>query len=575
MEMLLLILALGVKWATAFQLASSRVRIPTIIPTMLFSEDSNSFRSRFTEALKRQEDEAPPTPPFPVFPTEVQVTPPLSASPTGLPARDKSGIYLVKTREHHSALLKANPDKLVVMKFTAGYCQACAALGPKFTAVARDQRLANLPIVWADFKASPDNKPFFRRLGVLSLPTVHFYDGPRGLIENFPCGPTRIPTLTRKLDRFLNNRVDPMTKQLRPVSPSTVAADAPRMVREVKIGDELITDEHLDYLRDGMPFFEDLTDAEFDEMLSKASLQTFLPGDIVIRQGLPPQKFFVVKSGVMEMCVKSRFADPISTPPSYLGPVVNDLKKFDFFGERALSTGEPYAASVRCLEKSRCFVFPENIIPESSILSRKRRITQSMVDQLNARYELPEDYHPTYFYTEKDSSILDLLLRFRQIRQVAKCFEYVMSSNALLGDKGEIARRSLLISKLSKSQREDFVEVFNLIDVHRSGTISLLDMRRLMEIARKDLPENELLGMLEKANPLVEGFKFGVGITLDEFMGVMAEAEFFSLFTETFQALDKDNTGYVRAGDLDEALVRTTFVSSMPRRYTFFLTFML
>ena len=41
---------------------------------------------------------------------------------------------------------------------------------------------------------------------------------------------------------------------------------------------------------------------------------------------------------------------------------------------------------------------------------------------------------------------------------------------------------------------------------------------------------------------------------LDEFMGVMAEREFYDLFTETFEALDTDKTGYVRAGDLDEVL---------------------
>jgi Ca2+-binding EF-hand superfamily protein len=44
------------------------------------------------------------------------------------------------------------------------------------------------------------------------------------------------------------------------------------------------------------------------------------------------------------------------------------------------------------------------------------------------------------------------------------------------------------------------------------------------------------------------------GISRDEFMGVMAEAEFYNLCIETFQELDKDNTGYVRAGNLYEVL---------------------
>jgi calmodulin len=41
---------------------------------------------------------------------------------------------------------------------------------------------------------------------------------------------------------------------------------------------------------------------------------------------------------------------------------------------------------------------------------------------------------------------------------------------------------------------------------------------------------------------------------LHEFMGVMAEAEFFYLFLDTFNALDKDNTGFVCAADLDRVL---------------------
>jgi calmodulin len=458
-------------------------------------------------------------------------------------------------RPPHSAFLKANPDNLVVMKFKASYCKACAAIEPKFIATMKDEEFSNLPIVWAEFPASPSSREFFRRLGVLSLPTVHFYDGSNGLVENFPCGPAKIPILKQKLTEFIGRRVDPKTLQLKAWEKEAERSSTlPRKEREIRIGDELITKEHLDYLRDGMPFFQDLTEEEFSGMLAKARLQTYLPGDVIIRQGLPGKAFFVIKSGTVEMSIKSRFDDPISTPPSYLGAVTNQLTKFDYFGERALTTGEPYAASMRVLEKTRCFAFNVEDIPETSILSKKRRATRAMVEQLTERYELPEDYKATYPVTEKDESILELLVRFKQIRQAAKCFEYVMIAKPLLGDSGEIARRSMLVSKLSKSQQQDFVEVFNIADVDKSGTISLLEMRRFMESARRERTDEELIEMLDKANPLVDGSKFGAVITLNEFMGVMAEAEFYYLFTEMFQELDKDNTGYVRAGDLDEVL---------------------
>jgi hypothetical protein len=95
------------------------------------------------------------------------------------------------------------------------------------------------------------------------------------------------------------------------------------------------------------------------------------------------------------------------------------LEKFDYFCERALSTVDPYAASFRVLERTRCFAFNVEYIPESSILSKKRGATREMIEELSQRYELPEDYYvPTYLPSPRDESILELLVRFKQIRQV-------------------------------------------------------------------------------------------------------------------------------------------------------------
>ena len=509
-------------------------------------------------------------------------------------------------------------DKLIVMKFKASYCRACMAIEAPFLETKNEPTLSKLPIVWAECTASMSNKLLFRQLGVLSLPTIHFYDNGQ-LIENFACGPAKIPILRQKLVEVLTRRLDPTTLELKPIlfdpvlpgntymiesQPADITRgmdnvdgaivtdtggdDLPRKVREIRIGDELIRQEHIDFLRKELPFFQSVSDEEFDTMLSKASLQTFLPGDIIIRQGRPGKTFFVIKSGTVEMCIRSRFELPISTPSSYLGAVVNQLTKFDYFGERALTTGEPYAASVRVLTKTRCFAFDAPIIPETSILSQKRRATQELVDQLTQRYLLPGDYKESYNYpiTAKDECILDLLVRFKQVRQVAKCFEYVMNAKPLLGDKGEIARRSMLVSKLSNSQRQDFIDVFQIADIHQRGTISLLEMRRFMESARKNVhySDDELLDIIRKANPESmeaadestsrnavgvdeSDSNFGTtGITLNEFLGVMAEAEFYYLFTETFQELDQENTGYVRAGDLDEVLNGVRFLITDDRK---------
>ena len=138
------------------------------------------------------------------------------------------------------------------------------------------------------------------------------------------------------------------------------------------------------------------------------------------------------------MSIRGRFDDPISTPPDYLGVVINELKKYDYFGERALTTGEPYACSIRVLEKTRAFAFHVDDIPESSILSKKRRANDKFVDKLSQRYVLPQDYKPpAYAYNEDydgGSRILDLLMRFKQIRQAARCFSYIMQTEPRWND---------------------------------------------------------------------------------------------------------------------------------------------
>eukprot|EP00562_Extubocellulus_spinifer_P004729 CAMPEP_0178516860 /NCGR_PEP_ID=MMETSP0696-20121128/25360_1 /TAXON_ID=265572 /ORGANISM="Extubocellulus spinifer, Strain CCMP396" /LENGTH=638 /DNA_ID=CAMNT_0020147207 /DNA_START=116 /DNA_END=2032 /DNA_ORIENTATION=+ len=491
--------------------------------------------------------------------TSTVATTDTTATATALPKRNHRGMYEIETQEQHAALLAAHPDKLVVMKFFANFCQACKALAPRYLAVRNDRQLEGLPIIWAEFISNRSNKEFFRSLGILSLPTIHFYDGSNGLVENFPCGPAKIPLLKKKLATFLNDRVDPETLKLRKVEEPKASrlADAPRRDRAVSSIEayNIITDEHLEHLR-SLSFFSDLNDDEFDGMLKTARLQTFLPGDVIVRQGELRHTFFVVKTGVVEMSIKSRFEDPITTPPNYLGAVVAELKEFDFFGERACTTGQPYAASFKVLEKTRCFAFNAEDIPPSSILSMQRRATREIIEKLDERYELPEDYTPPFLATPKqDADILDLLMRFKQIRQVAKGFEYVMQTSPKFGDEGEIARRSLLVSRLSKSQLDEFKEAFSIADVNKDNRLSLLEMRKFMESAGAAKTDEQLTEMINKArmyDPVSGGY--ADAMTLNEFMGVMAEAEFYNLLTETFQTLDEGNTGYVRAGDLNVML---------------------
>jgi CRP-like cAMP-binding protein len=481
-----------------------------------------------------------------------------------------------------------------------------------------------------------------QKLGVVKLPTMHIYAGSEGLLQSFPCGPSKIPILKSKIAQTINDVIDPETLRLKPVDcskPENFEA-APCKTRTLAVFDEaapvseiddVISDErkeeNLRYLRYEVPFFKDFDDAQFYELMDKvrdclslvcfdrlnvyilshvtntyrpslpnqAKLVTFEQGDVIMRQGVEGNMFYVIESGEVEIMVKTAYEDPLTTPSGYLGTVINQLGPHNYFGERALITNEPRAASIRATKKTRCFAFNKEDIPSSSVLSGKKEATLERIMQINSKYgtdvydidmindqfqaanaanqergsiNTPQtikgvDTDEEFDYDavseqvfspspiQANDQVISLLVRFKQIRQATRCFDYICKSRPNFGDAGEARRRALLVSKLSRRQREEFTDLFKIIDETNDGLISILELRRAMESIGEVRSDAELRAMINNANPDIDG---NDEINFAEFMGVMAEAEFFYLFMDTFEMLDVRKTGYVSAEILDKAL---------------------
>ncbi len=88
------------------------------------------------------------------------------------------------------------------------------------------------------------------------------------------------------------------------------------------------------------PVFSRLTPKTLSETADRMTLERFPAGAIITRQGDPGDKFYVIRSGRVEILVDSG-----------AGPKqVAVLGKGDFFGEAALLTGAPRNATVKAVE---------------------------------------------------------------------------------------------------------------------------------------------------------------------------------------------------------------------------------
>jgi putative ABC transport system ATP-binding protein len=86
--------------------------------------------------------------------------------------------------------------------------------------------------------------------------------------------------------------------------------------------------------------FKNLSAGTLAEVADKITLERFAVGDIVIRQGEPGDKLYIIRSGSAEVLVAK---EGQSRQVAALG-------QGDFFGEAALISGEPRNASVRALD---------------------------------------------------------------------------------------------------------------------------------------------------------------------------------------------------------------------------------
>ena len=267
--------------------------------------------------------------------------------------------------------------------------------------------------------------------------------------------------------------------------------------------------------------------------------------------------------------------DPTRTA---FGGRTNTLVAGAYFGERALVTNEPRAASIVAATNAIAL-----IIDRSALARADRRIWgedttfDSLVDLLELSSEgvlwgyerkgpmLESDDilesrsplgHPSSgnvssappkagsAYFENTTMPLPVMQRLRLLRSVIRAFDQAAARSPKWGDAAEILYRKRLVTQPTNYQRQEFKQTFALLDRDGDGSISVSDLASLMVAVGRHPNALELANMINKANPEIEG---NTNLNLDDFLALMAQAEFSAMFLEAFKLLDPAGHGWVES----------------------------
>jgi putative ABC transport system ATP-binding protein len=119
-----------------------------------------------------------------------------------------------------------------------------------------------------------------------------------------------------------------------------------RIVSDVVLRDAVMICEFLKTVE----VFQALTPTDLTHVAEQMKKRRFAPGDTIIRQGDPGEEFFLVAAGRVSVRIQR---------PGERGREVAVLERGQFFGERALITGEPRNATVHALEEVETYVLDQ------------------------------------------------------------------------------------------------------------------------------------------------------------------------------------------------------------------------
>jgi CRP-like cAMP-binding protein len=279
------------------------------------------------------------------------------------------------------------------------------------------------------------------------------------------------------LGRMFQAAYDHLPWEVREIAANYLFPDVDR----AGIADDQFQAEHLEHaaLLRRMPLFATLDDVELDLMLTQLQSKNYAPGQIIMRQGEPGEKFFIVKRGHIEVEQQDE---------NGVVDTIAQLDRGDYLGELALLNDAPRSATCRAT------------VP-TELLSLSRKDFENLVrDRFDLHDKLDETIRRTTLlrripiFTELDSQQLQLIVN--QLREETFEAGQAIIQQGDIGDAFFIIESGHVEVTLNKDGQEMVIdengpgnyvgEIALLLDTPRTASVIATIPTRTLTLYKED-----------------------------------------------------------------------------------------
>lgn len=222
--------------------------------------------------------------------------------------------------------------------------------------------------------------------------------------------------------------------------------------------------------------FADFDAQQLHKLESNAVIRSYAEGQVVFLQGEPGAEFFVIHSGAVDVLIQTDKSAVAGMKESKeYGKVVNRLNEGSYFGERALMTSEPRAATIRAATAICCYVFSRRIYEE--VINGVVGVTEAVID-------LSKD-HETRSLFKHITTILDIQRMANVSPEVRRTFYALTTTFTPELSADQIISRMVMIVKAAVAA--DRVGLFLLSEDKKMMVLKMSEISKGIRLPIKGL----------------------------------------------------------------------------------------